>query len=133
MDELSPEQLEVLGACCELQLGRQLLAACAEGDQASTLALNPGRGPIIHPNSDPGPKHGLHPKPNPKQAAVEALWGDIYGADSDTYEHAQRLPGVQETPLAAAAAHGHTVLAAWLLERGVALDAVDSDGRTAFW
>ena len=35
--------------------------------------------------------------------------------------------------LAQAAAHGHTVLAAWLLERGVALDAVDSDGRTAFW
>ena len=40
MDELSPEQLEVLGACCELQLGRQLLAACAEGDQASSLALS---------------------------------------------------------------------------------------------
>jgi hypothetical protein len=100
VDELSPEQLEVLGAFCELQLGRQLLAACAEGDQA----------------------------------AVEALWGDIYGADdSDTYEHAQRLPGLQETPLAAAAAHGHTALAAWLLEGGAALDATDSDGRTAFW
>ena len=32
---LSPEQLEVVGACCELQLGRQLLVACAEGDQAA--------------------------------------------------------------------------------------------------
>ena len=35
VDELSPEQLEVVGACCELQLGRQLLVACAEGDQAA--------------------------------------------------------------------------------------------------
>ena len=132
MDELSPEQLEVLGACCSFSWEGSSRRV-RRGRPASTLALNPGRGPIIHPNSGPGPKHGLHPKPNPKQATVEALWDDIYGADSDTYEHAQRLPGVQETPLAAAAAHGHTVLAAWLLERGVALDAVDSDGRTAFW
>ena len=97
------------------------------------LSLEPWPWPCHSSELWPWPQAQPYPKPNPKQATVEALWGDIYGADSDTYEHAQRLPGVQETPLAAAAAHGHTVLAAWLLERGVALDAVDSDGRTAFW